>query len=147
MVWKIRWQYNFARVLFALTICYTGMQMLQKGQEFYNPFLHAWRRMLMPESKNKISDGMTWEQINTQITKGMGVLMISGGLLILANMRKMGSVLVMLVLAFMMLTQDNPYIMGFIKPKPKNSHFRMNDFTRHLSLLGTCLFMIVCPEY
>ena len=58
----------------------------------------------MPDSKNKISDSMTWEQINTQITKGMGVLMISGGLLILANMRKMGSVLVMLVLAFMMLT-------------------------------------------
>lgn len=23
----------------------------------------------------------------------------------------------------------------------------MNDVTRHLSLMGTCLFMIVCPAY
>ena len=51
--------------------------------------------------------------------------MIAGGLLILGNLRKTGSVLVMVALAFMMLTQDNPMIMGHIKPKPKNNHFRM----------------------
>ena len=145
--WKLRWHYTFARVLLALVICYTGMQLLSKGDDFYNPFLHAWRRMLMPETKNKINDNLTWQYINTQVTKVMGGLMIAGGLLILANMRKAGSALVMIVLAFMILTQDNPYIQEFIKPKPKNNHFRMNDFTRHLSLFGTCLFMIVCPEY
>ena len=38
-------------------------------------------------------------------------------------------------------------ITDFIKPKPKTSNVRINDLTRHLSLLGTCLFMMVCPEY
>ena len=123
------------------------MQIMQKGSEFYNPFLHAWRRMILPDSKNKINDGLTWEAVNTQIVKAMGVIMIAGGLLIIGNLRKTGSAIVMVALAFMMLTQDNPLIMSHIKPKPKNNLFRMQDFTRHLSLFGTCLFLLVCPEY
>ena len=61
MGWKLRYHYDFARVLLALAVCFTGFQMLSQGAEFYSPFMHAWRRMLMPDSKNKISEGMTWE--------------------------------------------------------------------------------------
>ena len=38
-------------------------------------------------------------------------------------------------------------LMDYIKPKPKVNNLKMNDLTRHISLLGTCLFMMVCPEY
>ena len=38
-------------------------------------------------------------------------------------------------------------IKSYIKPKPKNMNVRMNDLFRHLSLMGTCLFMMVCPAY
>ena len=38
-------------------------------------------------------------------------------------------------------------IKTFIRPKPKNTNLRVNDLTRHLSLMGTCLFMMVCPAY
>ena len=71
--------------------------------------------------------------------------MILGGALVLINMRKAGGVAIMVVLTFMILTQDNPMIKSFIKPKPKNMNLRINDLTRHLSLMGTCLFMLVCP--
>ena len=63
------------------------------------------------------------------------------------NLRKAGGVAIMIVLTFMILTQDNPIIKSYIKPKPKNTNLRINDLARHLSLMGTCLFMLVCPPY
>ena len=38
-------------------------------------------------------------------------------------------------------------IKSYIKPKPKSTNLRVNDLTRHLSLMGTCLFMMVCEPY
>ena len=64
MQWKLRYHYNLARVLLALVVCFTGFQMLSQGAEFYSPFLHAWRRMIYPDSKNKIDENLTWEQVN-----------------------------------------------------------------------------------
>ena len=101
----------------------------------------------MPDSKNKIDGNLTWEQVNKYIVQAMGALMILGGALVLINLRKAGGVAIMVVLVFMMITQDNPILTDHIKPKPKNNHVRLNDVTRHLSLMGTCLFMMVCPAY
>ena len=137
-----RWHLNFARVLMALAVVWTGLQMVENGGATYSPLLHAWRRMLVPELKNRISDNWTWEMVNTQIIKAMGCLMIAGGLLILVNLKKAGGAAVVVVLSFLILTQDNPLIKGFIRPKPKDNCKMMNDFTRHLSLLGVCLFMM-----
>ena len=117
--------------------------MIQNGASIYSPFLHAWRRMLVPDSKNKINDSLTWDFINIQIIKATGGLMILGGLLILANLLRIGGAAVMVVLSFLMLTQDNPLIEGFIKPQPKANYTRTFDLTRHLSLMGVCLFMMV----
>ena len=116
--------------------------MVENGAAIYSPLLHAWRRMLVPELKNRISDNWTWEMVNTQIIKAMGSLMIAGGLLILVNLKKAGGAAVIVVLGFLVLTQDNPLIQGFIRPKPHESGRRMYTFTRHLSLLGVCLFMM-----
>ena len=145
MAWKLKYHYDLARVLLGLAVIYTGFQMCSQGAEFYVPFLHAWRRMLLPDSKNKISDGMTYEQIFKNIVQAFGALMILGGILVLINMRKAGGVAIMVAITFMILTQDNPMIKSYIKPKPKNTNLRVNDLMRHLSLMGTCLFMLVCP--
>jgi len=45
----------------------------------------------------------------------------------------------------MIITQDNPWIRDNIKPKPKTTHIRYNDFFRHLSLIGASLFLVVTP--
>ena len=147
MQWKLKYHYDLARVLLGLVVIFTGFQMLSQGAEFYSPFLHAWRKMIAPDSKNKISDGMTWEMVNKNIVQGFGALMILGGALVLINMRKAGGVAIMIVISFMILTQDNPMIKSFIRPKPKNMNLRVDDLARHLSLMGTCLFMLVCPPY
>ena len=78
--------------------------MLTQGAEFYSPFLHAWRKMVMPDSKNRISETLTWEEVNKSVVQAMGALMIAGGALVLINLRKAGGAAIMLVLIFMLLT-------------------------------------------
>ena len=147
MEFSISFNYTIGRVLFGLCALWTGYNMLVQGAEFYSPFLHAWRRMLLPDSKNKISDTMTWEKLNGYTTEAFGALMMVGALLILLNKRVMGAWLVILTLLFMVATQDNPFIREFIKPKPKHAKIRLNDLFRHVSLIGACLYMIAVPPY
>ena len=136
-----------ARIIFSFVICCTGLQIVQSGAETYSPLLRAWRRMIIPDSKNKINDSLTWEFVNLKIIEVMGSLMIVGGLLIMVNLRKAGTIAVMAVLSFLLITQDNPLIENFIKPQPKKNYTRMYDITRHLSLMGVCLFlMLFSPE-
>ena len=105
-----------ARVIFAFVICCTGLQIVQSGADTYSPLLHAWRRMIISDSKNKINDSLTWEFVNLKIIEIMGSLMIIGGLLTMVNLRKAGAIAVMAVLSFLLITQDNPLIESFIKP-------------------------------
>ena len=58
----------------------------------------------MPDSKNRISESMTWEEINKRVVQAIGALMILGGALVLINMRKAGGAVIMLVVIFMIMT-------------------------------------------
>ena len=75
----------------------------------------------------------------------MGVLLVIGGILTALNQRTKGPVLIIMAVLMMIATQDNPWIREHIKPKPKSMNIRMNDFFRHLSLIGACLFLMVTP--
>ncbi len=59
--------YHFGRIVLSLAIIYFGYNILDQGKEFYVPYLHAWRRMLLPESKNRINESMTYEELFTYI--------------------------------------------------------------------------------
>ena len=59
---------RLGRVLFGITLCYMGYQMMVDGPEFYNQFLQAWRRIILPESKNKINESLTYEMLCTYAT-------------------------------------------------------------------------------
>lgn len=74
----------------------------------------------------------------------MGVLLVLGGILTALNQRTSGPIFIIMAVIMMIATQDNPWIRDQVKPKPKG-HIRMNDFFRHLSLIGACLFVIVVP--
>ena len=45
--------------------------------------------------------------------------MIVGGVLLAANRRVAGGLLILLSFTFLLLTQDNPMLIEHIKPKPK----------------------------
>ena len=116
------------------------------GHDFYGPYLHAMRKTLIPGSKNKI-DGQefSFEDVNKYVAMSMGVLLVLGGLLTGLNQRIHGPALVIIAVLMMIATQDNPWIRDQIKPKPKNANIRMNDLFRHLSLIGTCVYLMVTP--
>ena len=65
--------------------------------------------------------------------------MVIGGALIALG-KKAGGIFVMIVMLFMILTQDNPFIKEHIKPKPKTTKLRINDLTRHVSVVGACMY-------
>ena len=137
--------YHFGRILLSLAIIYFGFNMSDQGKDFYLPYLHAWRRMLLPGSKNRINESLTYEELFTYIVQAVGGVMMAGGLLILINRRVIGGLICMLSICFMFATQDNPMLTEHIKPVPKNFRLRTDDIARHLALLGAVLYMMVVP--
>ena len=61
--YKLSWHYHFGRIVLALVMLYFGYNVLVQGQEFYIPFMHAARRMLLPDSKNRINESLTYEEL------------------------------------------------------------------------------------
>ena len=71
--------------------------------------------------------------------------MIIGGVLLAANRRVAGGLLILLSFMFLLLTQDNHMLIEHIKPKPKIASIRMDDLGRHISFFGAILYMMVVP--
>ena len=110
------------------------------------PYLHGIRRIISPLSKNRIQEGLTFEDVFGWIIQGVGGLFIAGGVFIAANKRVMGGLLSILAVTFLFVTQDNPMLVEYLKPKPKSMSIRYDDLARHISLLGAILFfMLVDP--
>lgn len=73
--------------------------------------------------------------------------MISAGALMIMGYRKQGAFLLMYTMVFLMILQDNPYLVDYIKPAPKSKQYKWADLTRHLSVMGAGLLVIVAqPE-
>lgn len=146
MQYKLSWHYHFGRIVLALCIVFFGYNISQASSEFYKPFLHAWRRMMLPESKNRISEELTYEVIFETILQVVGGTMMLGGMLIALNRRVIGGLLVLLSFGFILATQDNPMLIEYIKPKPRSPTIKYEDLARHISLMGAILYMMVVPE-
>ena len=69
----------------ALVLIYFGYNVFIQGQEFYIQYLHAWREMLLPGSKNRINKDFTYEEVFKIIVQVEGGLFMLGGFLILLN--------------------------------------------------------------
>ena len=101
--------------------------------------------MLLPDSKNRINESLTYEELFVQVTQAVGVTFCVGGFFILINYRKFGGFICILAIAFMIATQDNPMLLDHIKPKPRVSKIRWDDLARHISLIGAILYMMAVP--
>ena len=43
---------------------------------------------------------------------------------------------------FLIVMQDNPYLVDYIKPAPKSKAYKWADLTRHLSVIGAAVLMM-----
>ena len=107
--------------------------------------MHAWRRLLLPDSKNRINESLTYEEAFTYATQALGVTFCIGGFFMLVNFKKFGGLICIIAVAFMIATQDNPLLLEHLKPKPKTMKINLSDLARHISLIGAILYMMVTP--
>jgi len=86
MEYKVSYQYHLGRLLYSIATIYMGIQIFTSGHEFYSPYWHALRKTFNPKSTNRIDGyGFTFDDVNKYTTLTMGVLLIIGGILTLAN--------------------------------------------------------------
>ena len=77
--------------------------------------------MLQPELTTQyLSEGMKYEDVFVQVCQAVGATFILGGVLIVLNRRVVGGVMCLLALGCVMATQDNPFIIEFVKPRPQS---------------------------
>ena len=141
--YKVSCHYKLGRALLACFLIFFGYNMYLQGKEFYSPLLHAWRKMMLPNSVNRINETLTYDELFTYVTQAVGGTFCLGGFLLLVNFRKTGGIICILAICFMIATQDNPMILEHIKPKPKNLKIRLDDLARHISIIGALLYMMV----
>ena len=101
--------------------------------------------MVLPNSKNRINESFTYEEVFAYLIQAVGFIFMLGGALITANKRMIGGVVCLVAITFLLATQDNPMLIEHIKPKPKSKTIRFDDLARHLSLIGAILYMMFVP--
>ena len=71
-----------------------------------------------------------------------GILMCLAGVLIAIGNRVLGPILLIFEMEFLIILQDNPFIIDHIRPAPKNKNYRWGDLARHLSVIGVAILMM-----
>ena len=62
------------------------------------------------------------------------------------NRRVIGGVMCLLALVCVMATQDNPFIIQYVKPKPQSQSIDFEEFSRHLSLAAALIYLMIVPD-
>lgn len=92
-----------------------------------------------------MADGLTFDDLAMYVVQAHGVLMCLAGVLIAMGNQTMGPLLMIYQMAFLMLLQDNPLLVDYIKPAPKSKAYKWGDLTRHLSVMGVAVLMLAAP--
>lgn len=145
MGYKLSWHFHMGRIVLALCVIFFGYNVAKASSEFYKPFLHAWRRMMLPDSKNRINEDLTYEMVFEYTLQVVGGIMMAGGALLALNRRVAGGILILLSFCFLLATQDNPMLIEFIKPKPRSTTIKYEDLARHVAVMGAVLYAMVVP--
>ena len=96
--------------------------------------------------KNKISESLTFDEVAKYVIQAHGALMCLAGVLIMMGNKTHGPLLLIYQMSFVMVLQDNPYLIGYIKPAPKSKNYKWGDLARHLSVIGVAVLLLAAPE-
>ena len=116
--------------------------MIQTGHEHFGPYFHAYRKWIYPELKNRLTPSWTFDDVCKLVVICHGVLMCLAGVLIAWGNRLVGPIILIFEMEFIMILQDNPFIIDHIKPVPKNKNYKWGDLTRHLSVIGVAILLM-----
>lgn len=143
---KFNYSYKMGSIIMGLLCVFMGTQMIQTGHQHFGPLVHAYRQMVYPQMKNKISESLTFDEVAKYVIQAHGVLMCLAGVLIIIGNKTYGPLLLIYQMSFVMLLQDNPYLISYIKPAPKSKNYKFGDLARHLSVIGVAVLLLAAPE-
>ena len=85
--------------------------------EFYTPYLAAWMKLLFPDLKaqGRFNESFTYNQLYMYVIQAVGATFCLGGFFLLLNFRKLGGIICILAVGFMIATQDNPLLLEHLK--------------------------------
>lgn len=139
---KLKHNYKLAAVIMGLVCIFTGVQMIQTGHEHFGPYFHAYRKWIYPELKNRITPSWTFDDLAKLVVIVHGCIMCAAGVLIALGNRVLGPILLIFEMEFLIVLQDNPLLINYIKPAPKNKNYKWADLTRHLSVIGVAILLM-----
>lgn len=122
-----------------------GYNMTQTGPEFYGPSLHAYRRIALPGSKNRITPSLTFDDLFYYVIMIHGVLMFIAGALFVKGEKLVAPCLLILEMELNIILLDNPFLVDYIKPKPKTTKYRFDHLARHISIVGIAILVLCAP--
>ena len=138
--------FHVGRLILAFALIAMGCFIYMNGVHVYDKYLHAVRKMFLPDSygsQTALSTQITYDQLNQYLIKFDGILFVLSGLLIAFNKRKVGALLLFIALAFVLATKDNPFIKSNLKSIQNEQNQRTMDFIKHISLLGAAFLLAV----
>lgn len=110
--------YTLGRILLGLAMIAMGIMIYFNGDNYYNKYYHAVRKMYMPDSMGShkaFGSALTWDQFITYLIKFNAGLFLSSGIFIIGNQRVAGAVTLFLAVAMVLATKDNPFLQSNLK--------------------------------
>lgn len=135
-------RYKLSLVLMGVLCIFMGTQIIQGGHSLHGPSFHAYRKWLAPQIPNKLTDTLTFDDLAQIVLQVHGGMMVAAGLGIMFGNRVVAPLVLMYVMGFLMVLQDNPLLVDYIKPAPKSKNYKWGDLTRHLSVIGAAVLII-----
>jgi hypothetical protein len=90
---------------------------------------------------------MTFDDLASIVLQAHGGLMVAAGVGIMFGNKVIAPLMLMYTIGFIMVLQDNPLLVDYIKPAPKSKNYKWGDLTRHLSVIGAAvLIMAASPS-
>ena len=145
---KIDWYklgISFSRLMMGCFLIYLGIvTVTDSGERTYNKYLHAIRKMLLPNSKpgDFFVPGLTMDQLNKYLIQVEGILVVLSGLLVLMNKNCSAAVIMILFGVFMMASKDNIKIESTVAVIGREKPMRPENFTRDLSFIGAAIVLL-----
>jgi hypothetical protein len=110
--------YTLGRILLALALIAMGIMIHFNGDNYYNKYYHAVRKMQYPDSMGShlaFGTSLTWDQLITYLIKLDAGLFIMSGVFIFGNQRGAGALTLFLAVSLVLATKDNPFLQSNLK--------------------------------
>lgn len=144
-MYKLRYNARLGMFWLGLLIAFLGVNMYLTGHQFFAPYFHAYRKWLLPELKNRITPTLTFDDCAWFVVRMHSIIMFVCGLLIMRGNRVLGPAMLIFEMEFMIVALDNPFIIDYLKPKPKNTRYRYDLLFKHISMVGLAILIMCSP--